>query len=146
MYNFSRKYLNKNQFIKNEGGSLTFINPKILGPNSNFITSSIIKAAKESNFFKEPVKIQFDSIAPLVLNPTLTLIDIITGKNKSNNQQGRSRPPKQGQRSDPKDEWKDENKDYRLEDNEALGNKGIIAIIRQMSDSFKGIAKEIRDA
>ncbi|CAG8769287.1 6793_t:CDS:1, partial [Funneliformis caledonium] len=62
--------------------SLTFINPKILGPNSEFITSSIIKVAKELNFFKEPVKIQFDLIVPLVLSLTLTPIDIMTGEDK----------------------------------------------------------------
>ncbi|CAG8711507.1 12357_t:CDS:2, partial [Funneliformis caledonium] len=115
--------------------SLAFINPKILGPNSEFITSSIIKAAKESNFSKEPVKTQFDSIAPLVLSPTLTLIDIMTREDKSNNQQGRSKPPNQGHRSG-----------YGLENNKALDKSGIAAIIRQMSDSFKEIAKEIRDA
>ncbi|CAG8703370.1 9575_t:CDS:1, partial [Funneliformis caledonium] len=40
----------------------------------------------------------------------------------------------------------DENEGYRFENNETLDKSGIAAIIRQMSDSFKGIAKEIRDA
>ncbi|CAG8702188.1 12810_t:CDS:1, partial [Funneliformis caledonium] len=74
--------------------SLTFINPKILGPNSEFVTSSIIKVAKESNFFKELVETQFDPIALLKISSTLTLINIMTGKDKSNNQQGGSRSPK----------------------------------------------------
>src|SRR5687768_10305862 len=68
----------------------------------------------------------------------------MTGEDKSNNQQGGSGPPKQVHRNDSKDEWRDENEDYG--DNEMLDKSGIAAIIRQMSDSFNGIAKEIRDA
>ncbi|CAG8518851.1 14434_t:CDS:2 [Funneliformis caledonium] len=59
----------------------------------------------------------------------------MTEEDKSNNQQGRLKPPNQGYR-----------KDYRLKDNETLDNNGIAAIIRQMSDFFKGISKEIRNA
>ncbi|CAG8628179.1 14878_t:CDS:1, partial [Funneliformis caledonium] len=65
--------------------SLTFINPKVLEPNSDFVTLSVIKVAKESNFFKELVKTQFDSIAPLVISLTLTPINIITGEDKNKN-------------------------------------------------------------
>src|SRR3954454_18423118 len=129
--------------------SLTFINPKVLGPNSGLITSSVIKAAKESNFFKEPVITQFDSIVPLVISPTLTPIDIMTGeenKNKNNNQHSGLKPPNQGHRSGLQDEWGNDDESYGFKNNEALNNNSIAAIIKQMSDSFKGIAKEIRDA
>ncbi|CAG8738058.1 15036_t:CDS:1, partial [Funneliformis caledonium] len=41
--------------------------------------------------------------------------------------------------------WRDNNEDYGSKDNETLNNN-IAVIIRQISNSFKRIAKEIRDA